>query len=173
MERETQLALVRSWYERLYALLAENTDNATAEKKIRALHATLTTDEKEKLHWPDDKLDGEIAGQLSPWFRYAMQYDTQATLMKVKCPVLALNGEKDCQNPSKENLGGIDRYLKAGGNRDFTIRELPGLNHFFQTCSTGATSEYAVIVETMSPLVLKTVSDWIIAKTRTTREIGM
>jgi len=158
---EARLALIRSWYERLYALVAEDTDNAVAEKKIRALHATLTADEKEKLDWPDDKLDGEIAGQLNPWFRYAMQCDPRATLMKVKCPVLALNGEKDCQIPPKENLGEIERYLKAGGNKNITIRELPGLNHFFQTCKTGGTSEYGGIEETMSPLTLQTVSDWI------------
>jgi hypothetical protein len=44
------------------------------------------------------------------------------------------------------------------------MRELPGLNHLFQTCSTGATSEYIKIEETMSPLVLQAVSDWITAQ---------
>jgi len=165
------LALIRFWYGRLYALVAEDTDNEIAEKKIRALHATLTADEKKKLEWPDDKLDGKIAESLSPWMRYFIRYDTQATLMKVKCPVLALNGGKDCQIPPKENLGGIERALKAGGNRDFTIRELPGLNHFFQTCKTGGTSEYGGIEETMSPLALQTVSEWITAQTGTGKTI--
>ena len=59
--------------------------------------------------------------------------------------------------------------MKAGGNKDYTVRELPGLNHLFQTCGTGATSEYIKIEETISPLVLQTVSNWIIAKTSTTR----
>jgi len=47
---------------------------------------------------------------------------------------------------------------------------LPGLNHLFQTCGTGATSEYIKIEETISPLVLQTVSDWIIAKTSAATE---
>jgi hypothetical protein len=38
---------------------------------------------------------------------------------------------------------------------------MPGLNHLFQTAQTGAVSEYAQIDETMSPAVLKLVSDWI------------
>ena len=80
---------------------------------------------------------------------------------RMQSPVLALNGTKDSQVPPKENLGGIARELKAGGNRNVTIRELPGLNHLFQTCETGATSEYPVIEETMSPLALETVTDWI------------
>jgi hypothetical protein len=39
---------------------------------------------------------------------------------------------------------------------------LPGLNHLFQTCKTGALSEYGEIGETMSRAVLATVGDWIV-----------
>ena len=39
--------------------------------------------------------------------------------------------------------------------------ELPGLNHLFQTCETGAPSEYSTIEETFSPAALKEVSVWI------------
>jgi hypothetical protein len=159
-------ALKRSWYERLYALLVEETDNAVAEEKIRALHATLTADEKEKLDWPDGKLNGKIAEELSPWWRYAMQYNPRTTLMKVRCPVLALSGERDMQVPAKENLSAIEDALKAGRNIHFTVRELPGLNHAFQTAPPGMELEYAKIEETMSPVVLKTVLDWIREQTR-------
>jgi hypothetical protein len=90
--------------------------------------------------------------------------------MNISMSLVTLNGGKDCQVPPKENLGGIEKELKAGGNSDCTVRELPGLNHLLQTCGTGATSEYIKIEETMSPLALQTVSDWIIAKTGTTRK---
>jgi hypothetical protein len=46
-------------------------------------------------------------------------------------------------------------------DQDVTVREMPGLNHLFQTAKTGAPSEYAEIEETMSPAVLTLVSDWI------------
>jgi len=164
---ENMLALMRSWYKRLYALLAEDTDSATAEKKIRVLHATLTPDEKEKLGWPDHELNLEIAGQLRPHWRYDLRHDPCATLMKVRCPVLALGGEKDMLVPAKENLAGIEQALKAGGNTRFTVREFQGMNHGFQTVSTGAASESVKTEETMAPLVLQTISDWIIAQTGT------
>ena len=158
---EERLTLMRSWYERLYAILAEDTDNAVAGKKIRELHATLSAEEKEKLGLPDSRIDGVIEGQLRPWWRYAMQYDPKVTLKKVKCPVLALNGEKDMQVNAKKNLPIIEEALKAGGNTRFTVKELPGLNHIFQTAQTGAESEYIKIEETMSPVALQTVADWI------------
>jgi len=79
----------------------------------------------------------------------------------VKCPVLAINGEKDLQVSPKENLSAIEEALKTGGNQNYTIKELPGLNHLFQTAQTGLSSEYAKIEETISPIALKIIGDWI------------
>ncbi|MCH7973018.1 MAG: alpha/beta fold hydrolase [Bacteroidetes bacterium] len=98
---------------------------------------------------------------LTPWFRYFLKYDPRPTLEKVKCPVLALNGEKDLQVPAKENLKEIEIALKKGGNKNFKIVELPGLNHLFQTAKTGSPSEYSKITETFSPKALKIIIEWI------------
>ncbi len=156
---ENTLVLMRSWYERVYALGREDTDNATAEKKIRALHATLTPEEKDRIGWPDSNLDREIADQLQHHWRCDLRHDPRATLMKVRCPVLALGGEKDVLVPAKENLAILEEALKAGGNTRSTVREFPGLNHGFNTGQTE---------ETVSPLVLQTISDWIVAQTNAT-----
>jgi fermentation-respiration switch protein FrsA (DUF1100 family) len=86
-------------------------------------------------------------------------------LAKVRCPVLALNGEKDSQVTPRENLPAIEGALRAGGNRDVTARVLPGLNHLFQTAGTGAVTEYAHIEETFAPAALAIVGDWIVAHT--------
>ncbi|MCH8941909.1 MAG: alpha/beta fold hydrolase [Bacteroidetes bacterium] len=98
---------------------------------------------------------------LTPWFRYFLKYDPRPTLEKVKCPVLALNGEKDLQVPPKENLKEIEIALKKGDNKNFKIVELPGLNHLFQTAKTGSPSEYSKITETFSPKALKIIIEWI------------
>lgn len=98
---------------------------------------------------------------LTPWFRYFLKYDPRPTLEKVKCPVLALNGEKDLQVPPKENLKEIEIALKKGDNKNFKIVELPGLNHLFQTAKTGSPSEYSKITETFSPKALKIILEWI------------
>src|SRR6185503_3151723 len=101
----------------------------------------------------------------TPWFQYFLAYDPRPTLMKVRVPVLAINGEKDLQVPVKEDLEGIEQALKDGGNRDYKIVALPGLNHLFQTSNTGAVSEYGTIEETIAPVVLQTIGDWIVAHT--------
>ena len=97
----------------------------------------------------------------SPWMRYFVTYDPVPTLRKVKCAVLALNGEKDLQVPVEANLPVIESALRKGGNRDYTIKRLPNLNHLFQTCKTGSPSEYGQIEETLSPKALKIIGDWI------------
>jgi fermentation-respiration switch protein FrsA (DUF1100 family) len=81
--------------------------------------------------------------------------------MQVECSVLAINGEKDLQVPPEENLQAIEEALNAGGNKDYTVKELPGLNHLFQTAQTGSPSEYAAIEETISPTALEVIGDWI------------
>src|SRR5262249_27453984 len=39
------------------------------------------------------------------------------------------------------------------------------LNHLFQTCQTGLGGEYGSIEETLAPVVLETVADWIAKRT--------
>ena len=158
---EETLAVMRTWFGGLFSTLAEGTDNETASKKIRALHSGLSADEKKRLNLPDEKLEGEISTQLRPWWRYAMQYDPRATLMKVHCPVLALNGEKDTQVPAKANLHLVEEALRSGGNSHFAVRELPGLNHLFQTCESGAESEYIKIEETIAPAAMEIIAQWV------------
>jgi hypothetical protein len=40
--------------------------------------------------------------------------------------------------------------------------ELPGLNHLFQTAKTGSSREYAQIEETIAPVALETMANWIL-----------
>jgi len=103
----------------------------------------------------------------SPWFRFYLNYDPGTVLKKVTCPVLAVNGEKDVQVRPKENLQAIKRALKAGGNKNYTVKELPNLNHLLQTAETGNISEYGKIEETMSPTALQIIGDWILEQTVT------
>ena len=97
----------------------------------------------------------------SPWLRDLLRINPREALQKVKCPVLALTGEKDLQVAARENLPAIEAALAAGGNRRFTAKQLPGLNHLFQTCRVGAPYEYAQIEETFSPSALQEISQWI------------
>jgi fermentation-respiration switch protein FrsA (DUF1100 family) len=101
----------------------------------------------------------------SPWFRYFLTYDPRPALKKVRCPVLALIGEKDRQVPPKENLAQIESTLKDAGNHRVTARELEGLNHLFQKCKTGAPAEYATIEQTIDLSALAVIGDWVVEQT--------
>lgn len=104
-----------------------------------------------------------LSNQLtSPWMYYFLKFDVKTSLMNVKCPVLALNGEKDLQVPSKENLKAIKNALIKGNNDNGTIKELPNLNHLFQECVTGLPNEYAKIEQTFSPIALNEITNWLL-----------
>jgi fermentation-respiration switch protein FrsA (DUF1100 family) len=107
-------------------------------------------------------IGAQVKALTSPWFRYFMAYDPAVALRKVKCPVLALNGEKDLQVSPTQNLPAIRNALAQGGNQKSMVEELPGLNHLFQTAKTGSPSEYAEIEETISPVALETIAGWVL-----------
>jgi uncharacterized protein len=155
---------------KIFSVFKEEEDNKIAEEKIRQIFMTywedLSEEEKSRIGNPEGYLKARLQSLFSPWFRFFLTYDPQPTLSKVKCPVLAINGEKDLQVPPKENLSAIKEALKTGGNKDYTVIEIPNLNHLFQTAQTGVPAEYAKIEETISPEVLKIIGDWILEQTR-------
>lgn len=136
----------------LLTLVETEKDQAVLEKEL-----------KEKLagEVPDAQIGMQIAQVTSPWFRYFLTYDPATALRKVTCPVLVLNGEKDKQVLPSQNLPPIRKALEEAGNKHFEIDELPGLNHLLQTAKTGAPAEYAEIEETMSPVALDKMANWI------------
>jgi uncharacterized protein len=106
-------------------------------------------------------IDLTVSRLATPWMRFFLQYDPVSTLQRVKCPVLAVNGENDLQVPAKENLAAIKAAFNRSGNKQVTIKEFPHLNHLFQNSKTGAPTEYATIDETFSPVVLDVITKWI------------
>ncbi len=114
----------------------------------------------------DDYVKLLVNSLSSPWMNYFIKYNPAPMLEKVKCPVLAINGEKDLQVPPKVNLEAIQKALEKGGNKKVTIKTLPNLNHLFQDCKTGSPAEYAAIEQTFSPAALKEVSNWIISQVK-------
>jgi pimeloyl-ACP methyl ester carboxylesterase len=113
--------------------------------------------------YDDNFIKASVERLTSPWTQYFIRYDPAPALKKVKCPVLALNGEKDLQIPAQVNLEAIRAALTTGGNKRVTTKLFPGLNHLFQECSTGLPTEYATIAQTVSPAVLNEILTWIIS----------
>ena len=146
----------------LFAAIKSATDSADAVARVMATEqnmlATLPENERATA---EQQLRAARGPLLTPWMRYFLSYDPRPTLRKVHVPVLALDGTLDLQVPYKQDLAAIDTALKAGGNRDYRIVQLPGLNHLFQTATTGSPTEYATISETFSPAALEIIATWI------------
>ncbi len=168
---EDMAAKVRDMNQAIYDIIKSEKDNPVAEKKIRerlsALRGSLPPDQQRALGGVAQHLDAQLRFATSPWFRAFLNYDPRNTLSLVKVPVLALNGELDLQVPPSQNLPAIVAALEAGRNPDYAVIKLPRLNHLFQTSETGSPAEYAKIEETIAPVALETVGQWVAHHTRT------
>ncbi len=142
---DADVKAARAQQESIVAVVKAGGDVRTMQRKLRALGIPETAD-----------------ALLSPWYQFFLAYDPRPTLSKVKVPVLALFGERDLQVPPAQNAPAIEAALKSGAAKKHQVLVLPGLNHMFQTSRTGLPAEYADIEETMSPVVLAAIADWVI-----------
>jgi uncharacterized protein len=113
----------------------------------------------------EEFIDLQVSNLTNPWMMYFLNYDPEKALSKVKCPILALNGEKDVQ-VTADNLIAIEKAVRKGGNTNIAIKKFPNMNHLFQTCETGAIDEYTSIEQTMDPIVLNEISNWIVKQVK-------
>jgi pimeloyl-ACP methyl ester carboxylesterase len=152
------IAATQAKWDEAYAIVKTEQDDAVASKKLRALYDGLPATDRAELEKAGgfDMLARDL---LSHWARTFTTLDPRTFLAQMKVPVLALNGERDMQVDPGANLPEMKKALAH--DRDVTVREMPGLNHLFQTARSGAPAEYEEIEETMSPAVLAMVSDWI------------
>jgi hypothetical protein len=91
--------------------------------------------------------------------KYFLALDVRPLLPGIACPVLALNGTKDTQVECSTNLDALRKGLPAGAQ----LVPLEGVNHLFQHCATGASTEYRDIEETFAPEALSTMVQWVSA----------
>jgi uncharacterized protein len=147
----------------MYTVLKKNSDNAKAGQKLKSIFADfnkLNAGDTSYQPMKESDMDAQVKTLTSPWFRCFLTLDPEDYLLKVTCPLLAINGSLDLQVPPKENLEAIEKALIFGGNSSYMIQELPGLNHLFQTATTGSPSEYAKIEETMAPAAYELIGIW-------------
>lgn len=159
---DAQISANRGLQEQIFRVVKEEQDPAAASAKLRQLRDLILSGVPEgQKAAASGMLDSQMAAVSTPWFRYFLSYDPRPTLSKVKCPTLAIIGERDLQVPYERNLEAIGAALKAGGNTSVTLMQLSGLNHLFQNATTGSPSEYTRIEETMSPAALNAITEWI------------
>jgi hypothetical protein len=115
----------------------------------------------------NDRARDSVAAQ-NPWVRFFLDHDPLPTVRRVKAPVLILQGATDRQ-VTAEQAPELAAALRAGGNRDVTVRVLPDVNHLFlrDPVGTADPARYAALPsKEMVPEALGALADWLAAKLR-------
>jgi len=150
---------------KVYELMISNESHKTWSEEVKEftsayyLNNTMDNYSQEDIEQSITNLLGSIPESAYAWMRYFVMSDPFSAFGLIKCPVLALNGEKDCQVLPNKNINAIKKSLELSGNRQVTAMILPGLNHLFQNCKTGLPAEYSQIEETFDTNTLKLMSD--------------
>ena len=137
-------------------------DDADFMKEVNSLIERLPESEWEQAKSNIAASIGSAKKRLSgEWMQFFMNYDPRPALSQIECPVLAIIGTKDLQVLPDLNMPEIEKALEKGGNEDFEMTIMEGLNHLFQKCETGSMNEYVSISETWNEVALKKIGDWI------------
>jgi dienelactone hydrolase len=101
------------------------------------------------------------AKQTIPWVKFWMSYDPAPTARQVKAPTLIVQGATDRQVPvdQAEKLAAL---IRAGGNRNVTVRVFPATNHLFVDDPSGDFNAYDKLrTNRVSAAVLGVIADWL------------
>lgn len=109
----------------------------------------------------DSYVRNQFNEMVKPGYRSFLKTNPADFLQKVKCAVLAINGEKDTQVSADVNLNAIKTALDMSKNYRYEIKKYPNLNHLFQESETGNLDEYGEIEQTISPEVLEDITVWL------------
>ena len=134
------------------------------EKSPSALEARLRNlIEKSGLSasMPPAALQAQIRLMTTPWFRQYLDLNPAPLLEQIKCPVLALNGDRDLQVDADQTVPVLRQAYEKSGNKDFTVMEIEGVNHLFQKAQSGSPALYGAIEETIAPEVLNAITAWL------------
>lgn len=163
---EAMLPAFEDFHRKLYALATAGMEPEKGLEKARALIAEMNAgmDDKTRAALGIEQADQSVAILFSPWFQHFLQHDPADDLRQVKVPVFAMYGEKDVQILPSQNQPVAAAALQNPASRTHVY---PNLNHLFQTTQgTGGPEEYAAITETIAPVVLDDIVQWINAHGR-------
>lgn len=98
------------------------------------------------------------------WLKFFLSYDPLTTARKVKVPALILQGRTD-QQVTFEQAEKLGAAMRAGGNKDVTVRVFPELNHLFIHDPDGSPLGYGRLpTNKVDAAVLGAAADWLVLK---------
>lgn len=165
-ETQSNIDLADEMNTKAYAIATSNIPKEDMQKNLRT-YLKETYKNNPSLKKPEkvseeDFIAREIKFYTDNWSQFYIRYDPVTALKKVNIPLLALYGSKDLQVPAKENVAVLESL--ATEKKNFDIKVIPNLNHLFQECDTGSPREYKKIEQTISPVALNEMVNWIKTK---------
>ncbi|QJP33477.1 alpha/beta fold hydrolase [Nonlabens sp. Ci31] len=144
-------------------IVSKNATNEDLQQELKIMMTAAATKAPDALQAKySESYITEVSKQFAgSWMRFFLTYDPATNLEKVSCPVLAINGSLDYQVIPEINLSGMKSAFAKAGNKEVTLKTLPGLNHLFQNATTGSGLEYEQIEETFDPATLQLIASWI------------
>lgn len=144
-----------------------NSDSLSSSKKetgkniLHEMWSYVNNIERRTLGYTEMNLNKWIDEFTEPTIRKWYKYNHQNSLSLLRCPVLAITGDKDRQTPSGYNLSKIEKAFNISGKSNYKIIELNNVNHIFQNCVTGLPSEYTRIGNDLSVDGFSKIVTWI------------
>ena len=136
------------------------TINLAFRPMFKKYSAGLTKEQKQQCGLTNTECYGWAVSMATPWMRTFLTLNPAVYIAKMRCPLLAIGGEKDCQVLAEANLSAIKRVCKK--NRvEFSIVQLKDINHLGQVCQTGAVDEYATLGQAPDNRVLESLANWL------------
>ncbi len=127
---------------------------ATAREKLAA-----------RIGRPPDTFPGTRDDPYWQFIRRLYFYDPAPTLRQLKVPTLALFGKLDDNILAAKNKAAWETALKAGGNRDYSLRILPNANHLMLEAKVGNNAEMASL-QRFAPDYFATIQEWLAKRVR-------
>lgn len=136
------------------------TINLAFRPMFKKYSAGLTKEQKQQCGMTNTECYGWAVSMATPWMRTFLTLNPAVYIAKMRCPLLAIGGEKDCQVLAEANLSAIKRVCKINRVK-CSIVQLKDINHLGQVCQTGAVDEYATLGQAPDNRVLESLANWL------------
>ncbi len=136
------------------------TINLAFRPLFKKYSAGLTKEQKQQCGLTNTECYGWAVSMATPWLTTFLTLNPADYIAKMRCPLLAIGGEKDCQVLAEANLSAIKRVCKKNRVK-CSIVQLKDINHLGQVCQTGAVDEYATLGQAPDDMVLETLVNWL------------
>jgi len=150
-----QQEAIRAMDQKIFDVVAQTPDNTTAQARVNAvideaLAANAITEDQAK-QTRNTLTVGLVRTELDD---KPIEY-----LKRVHVPMLALVGSLDKVVPADAYVPVMRPVLETiPGSK---LQVLPNLNHVMQTAHTGSPREFGMLEETISPVALQVIGDWV------------